>query len=57
VADVLDAARPLVDMLWTRESEAGSLQTPERRAALETRLAEVIATIADETVRRAYLGY
>jgi DNA primase len=54
VEDVLQAARPLADMLWTRESEAGSLQTPERRAALEARLAEVTAAIADETVRRYY---
>jgi DNA primase len=54
VEDVLNAARPLADMLWARESEAGPLQTPERRAALEARLAEVTATIADETVRRYY---
>jgi DNA primase len=54
VEDVLTAARPLADMLWARESEAGSLQTPERRAALEARLAEVMSTIADETVRRYY---
>ena len=50
----LRAARPLADMLWTRESEAGSFTTPERRAALEARLAEVTGTIADETVRRYY---
>jgi DNA primase len=54
VEDVLAAARPLADMLWTRESEAGPLQTPERRAALEARLSEVTSTIADETVRRYY---
>jgi DNA primase len=54
VDDVLQAARPLADMLWMRESEIGPLQTPERRAALEARLAEVTATIADETVRRYY---
>jgi DNA primase len=52
--DVLAAARPLADMLWARESEAGSFATPERRAALEARLAEVMNTIADETVRRYY---
>jgi DNA primase len=52
--DVLAAARPLADMLWARESEAGPLQTPERRAALETRLSEILNTIADETVRRYY---
>ena len=30
------------------------VQTPERRAALEARLAEVTGTITDETVRRYY---
>ncbi|HXX03832.1 MAG TPA: DNA primase [Xanthobacteraceae bacterium] len=54
VEDVLAAARPLADMLWARESEAGPLTTPERRAALEARLTEVMATIGDETVRRYY---
>ena len=39
VEDVLAAARPLADMLWARESEAGPFDTPERRAALEARLA------------------
>jgi DNA primase len=41
-------------VLWARESEAGAFSTPERRAALEGRLAEVIATIGDETVGRYY---
>jgi DNA primase len=54
VEDVLNAARPLAEMLWMRESESGSFQTPERRAALEARLGEVMGTIADETVRRYY---
>jgi DNA primase len=54
VEDVLTAARPLADMLWARESEAGPFSTPERRAALEARLSDVMATIADETVRRYY---
>jgi DNA primase len=54
VEDVLAAARPLADVLWTRESEAGPFNTPERRAALEARLAEVTATIGDESVRRYY---
>ena len=34
-AEVLAGARPLGDMLWTREIEAASFDTPERRAALE----------------------
>ena len=54
VADVLAAARPLADVLWTRESEAGPFDTPERRAAFEARLSALTATIADETVRRYY---
>jgi DNA primase len=54
VEDVLKASRPLADMLWARETEAGPFATPERRAALEARLGEVMGTIADETVRRYY---
>src|SRR6202167_1336603 len=54
VEDVRAAGRPLADMLWARENEAGSFETPERRAALEARLGEVTAAIGDETVRRYY---
>jgi DNA primase len=54
VNDVLGAARPLADMLWARESEAGPFDTPERRAAFEARLIEVTASVGDETVRRYY---
>jgi DNA primase len=54
VADVLGAARPLSQMLWTRETEAGGLDTPERRAAFEARLTEVMGLIGDETVRKYY---
>jgi len=54
IEDVLAAARPLVHVLWARESEAGPFDTPERRAALEARLGQIIATVADETVRRYY---
>ncbi len=52
--EVLSAARPLVDVLWTRESQAGPLDTPERRAALERRLSELTREITDETLRRHY---
>jgi len=54
IEDVLAAARPLAHVLWARESEAGPFDTPERRAALESRLAQITATVADETVRRYY---
>ncbi|WP_376986457.1 DNA primase [Bosea sp. R86505] len=54
IAEVLGAARPLVDMLWTREVEAGPLDTPERRAAFERRLKEPLGRIRDETTRKHY---
>jgi DNA primase len=54
LARVLDAARPLVDMLWARELEAGPLDTPERRAALERRLKDALQAIRDETLKRYY---
>jgi DNA primase len=54
VAEVLAAARPLAQVLWMRETENGSFDTPERRAALEARMNELSASIADESVRRYY---
>jgi len=51
---VLDGARPLVEMLWLREIESARLDTPEQRAALEKRIGELLQQIADETVRRYY---
>jgi DNA primase len=54
IEDVLSAARPLAHVLWARESEASPLDTPERRAALEARIGQIITTVADETVRRYY---
>jgi DNA primase len=52
--EVISAARPLVDVLWMRETEASPLDTPERRAAFEARIATATAAIGDETVRRYY---
>src|SRR6266542_904994 len=54
VNEVIAAARPLAPVLWMRETEAGSFDTPERRAAFEARLAEVAAMIADDSVRTYY---
>ena len=54
VLEVLGSARPLVDMLWARETESASFDTPERRAALEARIGEVVTAIGDESVRRYY---
>ena len=54
MAAVIAAARPLVDLIWTRETESGSFETPERRAALEARLREIARGIGEESVRRHY---
>jgi DNA primase len=54
MAEVIGAACPLAHLLWMRETEAGSLDTPERRAALEARLQQVSMAIADNSVRKHY---
>lgn len=54
MAGVLDQARPLVEVLWAKEVEAGSWTTPERRAALEKRFDELTATIGDRAIRIHY---
>ncbi|WP_429815981.1 DNA primase [Ensifer sp. B1-9] len=51
---VLANARSLADMVWQREIQGGSFDTPEKRAELEARLKQVTAVIADESVRRHY---
>ncbi|MGY8679832.1 DNA primase [Bradyrhizobium sp. UFLA05-153] len=54
VEEVIAAARPLADVIWSRELEGGSFVTPERRAALEARINELSNGIRDEVVRRYY---
>jgi DNA primase len=54
IEEVIGAARPLAEMIWTREIEGGSFATPERRAALEARIGEIANSIRDEVVRRYY---
>jgi DNA primase len=54
VVEVVEAAKPLAAMLWTRETEGHSFDTPERRAALDARINEVTNGIADESVRKYY---
>ncbi|MCJ2088327.1 DNA primase [Methylobacterium sp. E-005] len=54
IDQVLNAALPLSELLWRRAVEAGSIDTPERRAGLTQTLRTTVATIRDETVRRYY---
>ncbi|WP_343312400.1 DNA primase [Brucella sp. BE17] len=51
---VLRDARPLVDLIWTRETASGVFDTPERRAELEARLREITSRIGNEDIRRHY---
>ena len=52
--EVIESARGLADMLWTRETEGASIDTPERRAAFEKRIGELVASIGDDAVRKYY---
>lgn len=54
IEEVIAAARPLADMIWSRELEGGNFATPERRAALEARIKDLSNGIRDEVVRRYY---
>ncbi|MCC6008259.1 MAG: DNA primase [Rhodobacteraceae bacterium] len=51
MAAVLDGARPMVDLLWKRETEGQVFDSPERRAALDARLRKLVATIGDPSIR------
>ncbi|TNE58118.1 MAG: DNA primase [Alphaproteobacteria bacterium] len=54
MASVLDAALPLIDLLWQREIGEGRYDTPERRADLEARLERATLEIADAKVQSFY---
>jgi DNA primase len=51
---VLDAARPMVDLLWERAVQGQSFDSPERRAALDKSLRTAVGRIADASVRHHY---
>ncbi len=57
VRAALGQAIPLVDLIWSRETEGRSLATPEQRVGLERDLAAVSAAIADEALRRHYRAH
>jgi DNA primase len=54
MAAILDAARPLSEVLFEREATPEDIATPERRARLEQRLRELTSSIADSGVRSYY---
>jgi DNA primase len=53
-AEVLAAARPLVELLWQSELAERPIDTPERRADLKARLERRARDIADGEVQREY---
>ncbi len=51
---LLDAAIPMVQLLWQRETDGKNFDSPERKAALDKALREKTALIADQTIRGHY---
>ncbi|MBN4016207.1 DNA primase [Rhodospirillaceae bacterium AH-315-P19] len=51
---LLDAARPLADVLWEACLAVRPADTPERRAALESRLEALVRRIEDRNVQAHY---
>jgi DNA primase len=52
--EAMAQARPLAEVIWTVERKSDSLDTPERRAALEQRLEAKTRLIADKNVADKY---
>jgi DNA primase len=51
---VLDQAKPMVQLLWQRETEGRVFDSPERRASLDKTLRGHLARIADPSIRSHY---
>lgn len=52
--DLLDQAEPMVKLLWRRETEGKVYDSPERRAALDANLRDIIKKIKDPNLRKHY---
>jgi DNA primase len=51
---VLDDAQPMVTLLWRRETEGRSFDSPERKAALDKTLRAALTRITDPSIRSHY---
>ncbi|MEO3415704.1 DNA primase [Roseovarius sp. CAU 1744] len=51
---LVDAAQPMVQLLWQNEIEGRSFDSPERRAALDKALRDKIKLIRDASIRGHY---
>ncbi|QBF31216.1 DNA primase [Thalassococcus sp. S3] len=54
VQKLLDQAIPMVKLLWQRETEGKTFDSPERKAALDKALREKIKLIRDPSIRSHY---
>ena len=54
MSEILQAALPLAEVLWRRETDDRPVDTPERRAAVQQALADICRTVGDEMVRGYY---
>ncbi|MBL4646141.1 MAG: DNA primase [Hyphomicrobiales bacterium] len=51
---IIRMAKPLSDMVWSRETENRIVDTPEKRAELEERIRFLARSIPNDTIRRHY---
>jgi DNA primase len=51
---VIDAAQPMVTLLWARETEGRVFDSPERKAALDKTLRAALKRIGDPSIRKHY---
>ncbi|MEL7114229.1 MAG: DNA primase [Pseudomonadota bacterium] len=51
---LIDGAQPLVQLLWRRETEGKTFDSPERKSALDKSLREAIKRIPDANLRSHY---
>ncbi|MEQ9259096.1 MAG: DNA primase [Roseovarius sp.] len=54
VRELVESALPMVRLLWQRETEGRDFDSPERRAALDKDLREIIGKIRDPSLRSHY---
>ena len=52
--NLIDEAVPMVDLIWKRETEGKSFDSPERRAGLDKSLTDAIALIKDKNLKNHY---
>lgn len=54
IQNILDQAKPMVEVIWDLALAGRRMQTPEERATAQRALRQKVATIRDETLRTLY---